>query len=698
MRISFVLLSVLFSVHVIAQTEQSHAHEAIPCHNNLEQKLFLQSHPEYIDQIEQEQAEFQTFYEHYLATEFDPNDRASYTIPIVFHVVHQGGIENISEEQIFDALEKLNEDYSGANSDLANVVTDFTAVIGNPDIEFRLATKDINGECHPGITRTFSTNTIHDGDDDVWQDVQAEHGSWPQNRYLNIFVVADPSGAAGYTNYPSGWYPENGMEGAIYLRHDYCGTIGTGTEGRRRTISHECAHWLNIAHCWGNSNSPGEAGNCSEDDGVVDTPNSIGWNGCDLDGESCGAGVNNVQNNMEYTGSCRRMFTQGQAARMHTALNSGLAGRNNLWIGTNLTATGTNGPGDLCEAKFSATTQTICAGQTVTFQDNSYHTITTRTWTFEGGTPATSTAESPIVTYNAAGAYAVSLAVSDGTNNEVITKSSYVSVFSAPGFTLPYSEGFESLTLVPDGVNWITVDENESSFELVNVGSQGSTKSARLLNFGNDDETADELVSATIDLSSVDPSEEVILTFDYAYRKRNSSNDEWLKFYISNDCGETWVLRKNIHDNDLSPMVVTSSYSPGAADWYQVEINNISSTYYVEDFRFKFRFENNDGNNFYVDNINLYPLAELSIDEQVGFEVSLSPNPSLSTTNLLFENTISEYIEVELISLEGKLIKKVYQGSGVSSIEINTSELSPGLYFVRIKGDDRLQTLKLQKM
>jgi hypothetical protein len=277
MRISFVLLSVLFSVHAIAQTEQSHAHEAIPCHNNLEQKLFLQSHPEYIDQIEQEQAEFQTFYEHYLATEFDPNDRASYTIPIVFHVVHQGGIENISEEQIFDALEKLNEDYSGANSDLANVVTDFTAVIGNPDIEFRLATKDINGECHPGITRTFSTNTIHDGDDDVWQDVQAEHGSWPQNRYLNIFVVADPSGAAGYTNYPSGWYPENGMEGAIYLRHDYCGTIGTGTEGRRRTISHECAHWLNIAHCWGNSNSPGEAGNCSEDDGVVDTPNWMEW-------------------------------------------------------------------------------------------------------------------------------------------------------------------------------------------------------------------------------------------------------------------------------------------------------------------------------------------------------------------------------------------------------------------------------------
>ena len=336
MKFSFVLISALISVHAIAQNEQSHAHEITPCLNNLEQELYLKEHPEFSDQIEEEQADFQDFYEYYLMSEYDPNARSSYVIPIVFHVVHQGGVENISDEQIYDALEKLNEDYSGSNSDLANVVPEFTAVIGNPDIEFRLATKDINGDCHPGITRTYSTNTVHD---DVWQDVQAEHGNWPQNRYLNIFVVSDPNGAAGYTNYPSGWYPENGMEGAIYLRHDYCGTIGTGAEGRRRTISHECAHWLNISHCWGNSNSPGEAGNCTEDDGVSDTPNSIGWNGCDLDGESCGAGINNVQNNMEYTGSCRRMFTHGQAARMHTALNSSLAGRNNLWTPSNLTAT-----------------------------------------------------------------------------------------------------------------------------------------------------------------------------------------------------------------------------------------------------------------------------------------------------------------------------------------------------------------------
>lgn len=691
------LVCITIGIDVVAQNEQQHNHQIIPCHNNLEQELFLESHPEFADQIEAEQEEFQTFYEYYLANEFDPNDRAAYVIPIVFHVIHQGGVENISDEQIYDALEKLNEDYSGSNTDLSSVVPEFSGIIGNPDIEFRLATKDVNGNCHPGITRTYSANTVHDGDDDVWQDVQAEHGSWPQNRYLNIYVVSDPNGAAGYTNYPANWYPETSMEGGIYLRHDYCGTIGTGSTGRRRTISHECAHWLNISHCWGNSNSPGEAGNCSEDDGVSDTPNSIGWSGCDLDGQSCSAGINNVQNNMEYTGSCRRMFTQGQVARMHTALNSGTAGRDNLWTTSNLNATGTNGPGDLCEAKFSSTGQAICAGQTVSFSDDSYHTVTTRAWTFEGGSPASSTDENPTITYNAAGVYSVTLEVSDGTNNESSIQTNYVSVMAAPGFSLPYYEGFETLSVLPDGENWVTVDENGESFTLANVGSQGSSKSAKLTNFGNDDETSDELVSATIDLSIVDPSEDVILTFDYAYRKRNASNDEWLKFYISKDCGETWVLRKNIHGDDLSPITLSSSYVPGSTDWYGVEVLNITSTYYVEDFRFKFRFENDNGNNIYIDNINLYPAAELAIEESDALEAVLSPNPTSDVANLSFTNTVNEYIEVDVLSIDGKIVKQLFKGNNASAIEINMKDLPTGLYFVRVSGETSLQTLKLQK-
>ena len=48
-----------------------------------------------------------------------------YTIPIVFHVLHNEGAENISDEQIYDALFLLNRDFSLGNADAANVHPDF---------------------------------------------------------------------------------------------------------------------------------------------------------------------------------------------------------------------------------------------------------------------------------------------------------------------------------------------------------------------------------------------------------------------------------------------------------------------------------------------------------------------------------------------------------------------------------------------
>jgi len=694
------VLTLLNACFAFGQDTHSHI---VPCANNLEQERAFQEHPEWKEAYERDQEDFQSFYEHYLEHEYDPNARSSYVIPIVFHIVHNGGVENITDAQVYDCLEKLNEDYSATNSDLGDVVPDFSGIIGNPDIEFRLATKDPSGNCHPGITRTISQNTVHDGDDDVINDVAAEHGVWPQNRYLNVFVVADPNGAAGYTNYPGNWYSPTSMSGAIYLRHDYCGTIGTGSTGRRRTISHECAHWLNIAHCWGNSNSPNEPGNCSEDDGVTDTPNSIGWTGCDLDGESCGAGVNNVQNNMEYTGSCRRMFTQGQVARMHAALNSSTAQRNNLWTPTNLANTGTDGPGDICEANFSANTQAICAGQTVTFTDLSYHNVTSRTWTFDGGTPASSTAENPTITYNTPGTYAVSIEVSDGNGTQTKTETAFISVLANPGSALPYSEGFQTVSTIPDFINWGVVDDNnQGTFELTaQAGSQGSSSSAVLNNFGNTDETADELISGTIDLSGVDPADEMVFTFDYAYRKRYASNDEWLRFYISKDCGETWILRKNIHGDDLSSVVATYDYVPQSADdWYSVTIDNINSTYYVSDFRFKFRFENESGNNIYIDNINLYP-ASMSSTETLDEmdELTIYPNPTTGQAKIDLNGTQSELQSVSILSADGKVLKSFSKDEieGVSTIDLDLSSFSKGLYLVRIEGTERLQLYKLIK-
>ncbi|MBO4814143.1 MAG: PKD domain-containing protein [Muribaculaceae bacterium] len=70
----------------------------------------------------------------------------------------------------------------------------------------------------------------------------------------------------------------------------------------------------------------------------------------------------------------------------------------------------------------------ISEGESVHFRDLSTGNVTSWNWTFEGGTPATSTEQNPVVTYNRSGSYAVTLTVGDGTATDTKTRNAYVIV------------------------------------------------------------------------------------------------------------------------------------------------------------------------------------------------------------------------------------------------------------------------------
>ena len=82
-----------------------------------------------------------------------------YVFPVVVHIVHNYSQENISYEQIDNGILRINEDFNALNDDLSNVIDQFTDIIGNPNFEFRLATKDPDGNCTYGVTRTSSNLT-----------------------------------------------------------------------------------------------------------------------------------------------------------------------------------------------------------------------------------------------------------------------------------------------------------------------------------------------------------------------------------------------------------------------------------------------------------------------------------------------------------------------------------------------------------
>lgn len=704
-KIFTILAFALAGVAAMAQHIHRGPENPTFCATTEQSKKVFQLHPEYGIQDSIDQQNMQLEYENFLET-WSPDDRSLYVVPVVVHVVHLGGPENISDEQIYNAIENLNNDYNKLNSDLALTIPEFAGITGLCNIEFRLATKNPSGQCHSGITRTYSATTYDEGMSDsgheIVEAVADVHGNWPQNKYMNVFVCIDPAGAAGYTFKPAGWYPAGGMYGSIFMSHTYMGTIGTGGSSGKHTLSHEAGHWLNLSHTWGNTNTPGLASNCGTDDGVADTPNTRGWDNCsNLYGETCGS-LDNVQNIMEYS-YCSTMFTAGQAARVQSALTGVTAQRYKLFTEANLIATGTNGPGQLCEAKFNSNTRVICAGGSIDFSDVSYHNVTSRSWTFEGGSPATSALENPTITFNTPGTYNVGLTVFNGGDSEVVLEENYVIVLPETGTTIPYSEGFETIPALPDN-NRIFVENpaGDDTWELTTSAASSGSKSAYLGNFGLATGAKDALVSSNIDLSGVNPDDEIIFNFKYAYKRRIAATEEWIRFYISKDCGETWALRKNIKGDDLGPLVSGSAYTPASQeDWIQVDITNILADYYVENFRFKIEFENDNGNNIFIDDINLYPASMTALEDlDNNFGLVVYPNPVSDETTIQLNGLAGENYSIAVFNTLGEQIATVFTGElndGINLISWSTNDLAKGVYVLKIESQTSVQTIKLIK-
>lgn len=87
-------------------------------------------------------------------------------------------------------------------------------------------------------------------------------------------------------------------------------------------------------------------------------------------------------------------------------------------------------------AAFSANDTTICYGNNVIFYDNSSNLPSAWHWTFTGGTPASSTNQSPTVSYTTPGTYAVKLVVTNNAGADSTTVNSFIHVRPAPVVTI----------------------------------------------------------------------------------------------------------------------------------------------------------------------------------------------------------------------------------------------------------------------
>ncbi|MCB0761635.1 MAG: T9SS type A sorting domain-containing protein [Flavobacteriales bacterium] len=250
-----------------------------------------------------------------------------YVIPTVVHIIHEGEglgqLSNISDEQVFSAIEALNNDFrkvAGTQGDGDGV---------DVGVEFCLASRDPEGNATTGIVRVNGTVIPNYAD----MGIEASSGvganeadvkalsTWPREEYMNIWVVNEiENNDAGGGVQGFAYFPFNSPLDGITILYNAFGTVGNlkPNTDENRTLTHEVGHYLGLYHTFHDTDACDDETNCvTQGDRVCDTPATPLSTMC----SSPACGTQQVENYMDYTSeTCRNMFTDGQKLRMRATL------------------------------------------------------------------------------------------------------------------------------------------------------------------------------------------------------------------------------------------------------------------------------------------------------------------------------------------------------------------------------------------
>jgi hypothetical protein len=210
---------------------------------------------------------------HFLASDSaDQHEKTVYTIPIVFHIMHQNGPENISDATVIQAVDELNQRFQNSGQF-------FDATGHQVDIQFCLASVDPWGNPTTGITHDYSSILTLNYYDYVQDWTFKTQNRWNPLLYLNVWTVGNiavdpfqnPLGVGGYATFPGGPIEIDGIVGRYNL---FISSL----------LAHEVGHYLNLYHTFHSCTNF----NCLLDgDRVCDTPPDNSNDNSSCQGNSC---------------------------------------------------------------------------------------------------------------------------------------------------------------------------------------------------------------------------------------------------------------------------------------------------------------------------------------------------------------------------------------------------------------------------
>lgn len=285
----------------------------------------------------------------------------------------------------------------------------------------------------------------------------------------------------------------------------------------------------------------------------------------------------------------------------------------------------------------------------------------------------------------------------DPTNNKA--KVSFVVASNYQG--TPVAEGFEG-AFPPTGFTAINPDGGTAGWSKSTASGTGaynlSSFSTKYNFYGNTvigDQ--DELVLPPISLLGTATPE---LDFDIAYVQRVATNNDKLEVFASDNCGATWTSIWSQAGANMTTMnPVTYAYVPGAniTDWRteQILLNNFNSASVLV----KFVTTSDNGNNLYLDNINLFQSAPTGVakNKSATFQALVFPNPANNNATVRITAPVAGSAKITVVNTIGQVVseKQATIYAGTNNLQLDVKDLLTGVYSVMIESNNGTIVKKL---
>lgn len=281
------------------------------------------------------------------------------------------------------------------------------------------------------------------------------------------------------------------------------------------------------------------------------------------------------------------------------------------------------------------------------------------------------------------------------TERDLVNNNRVLRMKTQPQVSMPFGESFEYNDFT--GNNWHLVNgDYKITWDTIKTGGLPNSQYSGFMKYLTYTTKDPNDIVYTPFIAVPEGSDSLILSFDYAYRFRSNSLSDSLEVSYSQDCGNSWIPIFYKGGEELATIdTFWTNFKPFAASHWRNERQNLINQIDGNEVIFKFRAINDNGSNFFIDNIFVYDaVSPATIFNAIPDAFKLFPNPADDYVELKFQPLLGKG-QLTICDLTGKVVFVESLTQNQEQTKIQTAHLGQGIYFVTLETNRSRSVKKL---